>query len=131
LGKEVQRRILMGTFCLSAGYYEAYYGRAKAFQNQLKSAVNRLFQQVDLLLLPTAPTTAPRLGAHSTPEAMYLSDIYTVCANLCGIPAISVPCGLSEGLPVGAQLMAPSFQEDRLFQAAGVIEAATGPLRPN
>jgi aspartyl-tRNA(Asn)/glutamyl-tRNA(Gln) amidotransferase subunit A len=130
-GKEVQRRILMGTFCLSAGYYEAYYGRAKTFQSQLKTAVSRLFQQVDLLLLPTTPTTAPRLGAHSTPEAMYLSDIYTVCANLCGIPAISVPCGLSEGLPVGAQLMAPFFEEDRLFQAAGVIEAATGPLRPN
>jgi aspartyl-tRNA(Asn)/glutamyl-tRNA(Gln) amidotransferase subunit A len=129
-GKEVQRRILLGTFCLSSGYYDAYYRRAKAFQLTLKIAINALFQQVDLLLLPTAPTTAPQLGAHKSSAEMVLEDIYTVCANLCGIPAISVPCGLSQGLPVGAQLMAPAFQEGRLLQAACAIESATGPLRP-
>jgi aspartyl-tRNA(Asn)/glutamyl-tRNA(Gln) amidotransferase subunit A len=129
-GKEVQRRILLGTFCLSSGYYEAYYGKAKAFQARLSEAVKGLFEHVDLLLLPTAPTTAPRLGAHADPLSMYLSDIYTVSANLCGNPAISVPCGLSKGLPVGAQLIAPHFKEGRLLRAAGAIETAVGILLP-
>lgn len=130
-GKEVQRRILLGTFCLSSGYYDAYYCRAKAFQAKLKTAINTLFQSVDLLLLPTAPTTAPQFGAHKSSAEMVLEDIYTVCANLCGIPAISVPCGLSKGMPVGAQLMAPAFQEGRLLQAASAIEAATPKIRPH
>jgi aspartyl-tRNA(Asn)/glutamyl-tRNA(Gln) amidotransferase subunit A len=130
-GPEVKRRILMGTFCLSAGYHDAYYIQALAAQALLKKQLAALFRQVDLLLLPTAPSTAFRKGELvEDPLAMYLSDIYTVTANLTGTPAISVPCGLANGLPVGLQLMAPPLGEARLVAAAGVVERAVGLLTP-
>jgi len=130
-GPEVQRRILMGTFCLSAGYHDAYYGQALAAQALLKKQLEALYLQVDLLLLPTAPSTAFRKGELvEDPLAMYLSDIYTVTANLTGTPGISVPCGLANGLPVGLQLMAPPLEEARLVAAAGVVERAVGLLSP-
>lgn len=130
-GEEVKRRILLGTFCLSSGYYDAFYGRAKAFQTQLRNAMVQRFNQVDLILLPTAPSIAPLLGSHDkTPLDMYLSDIYTVTANLTGNPAISVPCGISEGMPVGAQLIAPHWMESRLLAAGAAIEKAVGTMQP-
>jgi aspartyl-tRNA(Asn)/glutamyl-tRNA(Gln) amidotransferase subunit A len=121
-GAEVKRRILIGTYCLSAGYYDAYYGKALEVQALLREQVQALFQEVDLLLLPTTPQPAFRKGERADPLTMYLGDIYTVTANLTGIPGISVPCGLADGLPVGLQLMAPALEEERLFAAASEVE---------
>ncbi|MEE2752102.1 MAG: Asp-tRNA(Asn)/Glu-tRNA(Gln) amidotransferase subunit GatA [Myxococcota bacterium] len=130
-GPEVQRRILMGTYCLSAGYYDAFYQKAREVQSLLRTQVNTLFETVDLLLLPTTPSTAFRKGEKTNnPLSMYLGDVYTVTANLTGIPGISVPCGLANGLPVGLQLMAPHLQEGRLLAAASVIEQSVGLLSP-
>ena len=121
----------MGTYCLSAGYYDAYYQKAREVQSLLRAQVDALFENVDLLLLPTTPSTAFRKGEKTDdPLSMYLGDIYTVTANLTGIPGISVPCGLANGLPVGLQLMAPHLQERRLFAAARVVEQAVGLLSP-
>ena len=123
-GPEVQRRLLLGTFVLSAGYAERYYLRAQALRRRMIAEMDAALQEVDLLLSPTSPTVAFPLGVRSSdPLAMYLSDIFTVPASLTGLPAISVPCGLSGGLPVGAQLTARFFEEAVLFAAAGVIEA--------
>jgi len=130
-GPEVQRRILMGTYCLSAGYYDAFYQKAREVQSLLRSQVHALFEDVDLLLLPTTPSTAFRKGEKTNnPLSMYLGDVYTVTANLTGIPGISVPCGLANGLPVGLQLMAPHLQEGRLLAAARVVEQSVGLLSP-
>ncbi|MBX5477028.1 MAG: Asp-tRNA(Asn)/Glu-tRNA(Gln) amidotransferase subunit GatA [Clostridia bacterium] len=125
-GPEVRRRIMLGTFALSSGYYDAYYKRAQQVRAKIRAEFEQAFQRYDLLASPTSPTVAFALGEKTDdPLAMYASDICTVTANLAGIPAISVPCGFEQGLPVGLQLMAPPFQEERLFAAAAAYERAT------
>jgi len=123
-GPEVKRRIILGTYALSAGYYDAYYLRAQKVRTLIRRDFERAFQQCDLLLTPVAPTTAFRIGERILdPLTMYLGDIFTVPANLAGICAISIPAGLdSRGLPVGLQLMAPALEEARLLQVAHVLE---------
>jgi len=124
-GAEVKRRILLGTFALSSGYYEAYYGRAQKVRAAMRHEMEECFQRVDLLASATTPTAAFLLGEKaSDPLAMYLSDVLTVTANLCGVPALSLGCGrTAEGLPVGLQLTAPRFGESALFAAARAAEA--------
>ncbi len=123
-GAEVKRRILLGTFALSAGYHEAYYGRAMSARQLLSEDFDRAFSQVDVVVCPSIPTPAFRLGEKTAdPLSMYLSDIFTVPASLAGLPAIAVPSGLSrEGLPLGIQIAAPRFAEETLFAAAGALE---------
>jgi len=124
-GREVKRRILLGTFSLSSGYYDAYYGRAQKVRAAMRRELEEVFARVDLLLTPTTPTAAFRLGDRlEDPLAMYLSDVLTVTANLCGVPALSLPCGRTpDGLPVGLQLMAPRFGEATLLRAARAYES--------
>jgi aspartyl-tRNA(Asn)/glutamyl-tRNA(Gln) amidotransferase subunit A len=123
-GREVKRRILLGTFVLSSGYYDAYYVRAQKSRAHLRRAFLQLFETVDVVLLPTSPTTAFPLGDRTDdPLAMYLADVFTVYANLAGLPALSVPAGRdAAGLPVGAQFIASPFGEERLFAAAERLE---------
>ncbi|HEX9190524.1 MAG TPA: amidase family protein, partial [Candidatus Deferrimicrobiaceae bacterium] len=125
-GAEVKRRIMIGTYALSAGYYEAFYGKAQKVRTLIRGDFGKAFGQADVLLTPTAPTPAFRVGEKTDdPLTMYLSDIYTIPCNLAGIPGISVPCGLSaQGLPIGAQLLSNHFREETLFTAAGAIERA-------
>jgi aspartyl-tRNA(Asn)/glutamyl-tRNA(Gln) amidotransferase subunit A len=126
-GAEVVRRILLGTYVLSAGYYDAYYRRAMAVRQLIAADFTRVFASgVHLLFTPTAPTTAFPIGAVSDPYEMYLSDIFTVTANLAGIPGLSLPIGRDRGLPIGGQLLAPHFAEATLFRAAGALEQALG-----
>lgn len=126
-GSEVKRRILLGTFVLSSGYYDAYYRKALQVKAVIKDAFDQAFRQCDLLLTPVAPTTAPRLGESlSDPLQMYLSDVYTVSVNLAGLPGLSMPCGFdSKGLPIGAQLIGPHFGEGRLLNAAHAFQQDT------
>jgi aspartyl-tRNA(Asn)/glutamyl-tRNA(Gln) amidotransferase subunit A len=126
-GPEVQRRILLGTYALSAGYYDAYYKKASQIRTLIMNDFKTAFQSCDVIASPAAPTAATAIGAHAgDPLSMYLSDVYTLPANLAGIPGISIPCGLTrEGLPVGLQLMAGHFQEDVLLRAAHHFEQAT------
>lgn len=126
-GAEVKRRILLGTFVLSSGYYDAYYKKALQAKAVIKDAFDEAFRQCDLLLTPVAPTTAPSLGKSlSDPLKMYLSDIYTVSVNLAGLPALSMPCGFdSKGLPIGAQLIAHHFGEGVLLNAAHAFQLET------
>ncbi len=127
LGPEVIRRILLGTYVLSAGYYDAYYKRAQSVRRLIADDFARVFAQgVDVLLTPTTPSTAFKLGAVSDPYEMYLSDIFTVTANLAGVPAMSQPIGRIDGLPVGGQLIAPHFREATMFRVAYALEAALG-----
>ena len=123
-GPEVKRRIMLGTYALSAGYYEAYYGQAQKVRTLIIRDYERMFGQFDLLVSPTSPTTAFPIGAKvDDPLAMYLNDIFTIPANLAGVPAISVPCGLDgDGLPVGLQLTAPVLREEVLLRAANALE---------
>ena len=125
-GAEVKRRIMIGTYALSAGYYEAFYGKAQKVRTLIRGDFAKAFEGADVLLTPTAPTPAFRIGEKTgDPLTMYLSDIYTIPCNLAGIPGLSVPCGLSaEGLPIGAQLLSAHFREEALFCAAGAIERA-------
>ncbi len=125
-GPEVKRRIMIGTYALSSGYYDAYYGRAMKVRTLIKRDYDEAFEKVDALLSPVSPTPAFRIGEKvSDPLAMYLSDIYTVTANLAGIPSISLPCGYtSEGLPVGLQILAGQFQEGILLSLAGAYAQA-------
>ncbi len=119
-GAEVKRRIMIGTFALSSGYYEAYYGRAMKVRTLIRQDYEKAFEKVDVLLAPVSPTPPFRIGEKADdPLAMYLSDIYTVTANLAGIPALSVPCGFtSAGLPVGLQILGSHFQEELLLRLA-------------
>jgi aspartyl-tRNA(Asn)/glutamyl-tRNA(Gln) amidotransferase subunit A len=126
-GDEVKKRIMLGTYALSSGYYDAYYLKASKVRRMIKHDYDQAFEKVDLILGPTSPTTAFKLGEHADNAlAMYLADIYTVSANLAGNPAISIPCGLSkEGLPIGLQLQARSFDESTLLQAAHQFQTVT------
>jgi aspartyl-tRNA(Asn)/glutamyl-tRNA(Gln) amidotransferase subunit A len=124
-GPEVTRRILLGTYVLSAGYYDAYYTKAQEVRGQIVEDFRAAFAGgVDVLFTPTTPTTAFPLGAKADPYEMYLSDIFTATANLAGIPAMSVPIGRIDGLPVGGQFLAPHFDEHRMFSAAYALERA-------
>jgi len=127
-GDEVKRRIMLGTFALSSGYYDAYYGQAEAVRAKLRADFDAAFARVDYLLTPTTPEPAFPIGAKTDdPLAMYLSDIFTAPANLVGIPAIAVPSGFShERLPLSLQIMAPQFSERALFRAASFFERETG-----
>jgi aspartyl-tRNA(Asn)/glutamyl-tRNA(Gln) amidotransferase subunit A len=126
-GAEVKRRIMLGTYALSSGYYDAYYGRAQRVRTLIAQDFTTAFTQVDLIVTPTSPTVAFRLGEKTRdPWSMYLNDYCTVPMSLAGIPAISIPCGLSEGLPVGFQIAGPVFSENRLLDAAYALEQALG-----
>jgi aspartyl-tRNA(Asn)/glutamyl-tRNA(Gln) amidotransferase subunit A len=126
-GAEVKRRIMLGTYALSSGYYEAYYGRAQRVRTKIADDFRAAFERVDLVLTPTSPTVAFKLGERTDdPLAMYLSDALTVPMSLAGIPAISIPGGLSDGLPVGVQLAGPAFSENRILDAAFALERAIG-----
>jgi aspartyl-tRNA(Asn)/glutamyl-tRNA(Gln) amidotransferase subunit A len=126
-GAEVKRRIMLGTYALSAGYYDAYYLKALRVRRLIRNDFDAAFRHVDLLLGPTTPSPAFRLGEKvSDPLSMYLEDLYTVTANLAGIGGMSIPCGFtSEGLPIGVQLLAPAFQEARLLSAAHAFQLET------
>jgi aspartyl-tRNA(Asn)/glutamyl-tRNA(Gln) amidotransferase subunit A len=135
-GAEVKRRIILGTYALSSGYYDAYYGQAQ----KVRTLIGRDFAAafgtadggagVDVLVSPTTPTVAFPLGARvDDPMAMYAADLCTLPASLAGVPAISVPCGLSEGLPVGLQIMAPALADDRCYLVAAALEAAQDAAR--
>ena len=127
-GPEVRRRIMLGSFVLSSGYYDAYYLKALRVKAMIRKAFDDAFSKYDLILGPVAPTTAPKLGESlSDPLKMYLGDIYTISVNLAGLPGISVPCGVdSQGLPIGMQLLADSFEEKKLIQAAYTYEKIRG-----
>ncbi len=125
-GAEVKRRIMLGSFVLSSGYYDAYYLKALKVKALIKKAFDEAFQKYDVILGPVAPTTAPKLGESlKDPIKMYLGDIYTISVNLAGLPALSVPCGMDQkGLPIGAQLIGDCFQEKKILQAAYAYEQA-------
>ncbi len=126
-GAEVKRRILIGTYALSSGYYDAYYGRAQKVRTKISEDFAAAFERFDFVVTPTTPTVAFALGAKTAdPLSMYLNDFCTVPMSLAGIPAISIPSGLSEGLPVGFQLAGPAFSEARLLDAAHALEQAIG-----
>jgi aspartyl-tRNA(Asn)/glutamyl-tRNA(Gln) amidotransferase subunit A len=126
-GAEVKRRIMLGTYALSAGYYDAYYGQAQKVRTLIKQDFETAFEAVDMIAAPVAPTTAFRLGEHSDdPLAMYLEDVFTLPANLAGVPGLAFPVGFDDhGLPVGIQLMGRHYQEEPLFQAAHAYQGAT------
>ncbi len=125
-GDEVKRRIILGTYALSSGYYDAYYGQAQKVRTLISRDFAAAFEQVDVLVSPTAPTTAFKIGEKlDDPLAMYLNDIATIPANLSGVPGMSVPSGLADedGLPTGLQILAPALHDDRLYRVGGVLEA--------
>jgi len=124
-GGEVKRRIMLGTYVLSSGYYDAYYLKAQRVRTLLKNDFDEAFKKVDLIITPTTPSTAFRFGEKTDdPLQMYLSDIFTATINLVGIPALSLPCGIAtNGLPIGAQIIGPAFSEARLFQVAAALES--------
>jgi aspartyl-tRNA(Asn)/glutamyl-tRNA(Gln) amidotransferase subunit A len=126
-GPEVKRRIMLGTFALASGYYDAYYGQAQRVRTLIVRDFAAAFEEVDLVASPTSPTVAFTLGERTDdPLAMYLSDICTIPISLAGLPSVSIPCGLSGGLPVGLQLAGPALSENRLLDAAHALEAAIG-----
>jgi len=123
-GPEVRRRIMLGTFALSSGYYGKYYAKAQIARQNVKADFDRIFAGVDVIAGPTMPSIAFRLGEKSDPLSMYLADILTVPANLAGIPAISVPCGKVRGMPVGLQIMGRMFEDERVVDVAYAYEQA-------
>lgn len=126
-GPEVKRRIMLGTYALRSGYYDAYYKKAQQIRTLVKRDFDQAFERCDVLLTPTTPTTAFRFGAKASPLDMYLGDIFTLACNLAGLPGMSVPCGLSaDGLPIGAQLLGKPLDEVTLIRAGSAIEAAVG-----
>ena len=125
-GPEVKRRVMLGTYALSSGYYDAYYLKAQKVRTLIRRELETAFKKFDVLLTPTSPTTAFRIGERTKdPVQMYLSDINSIPANMAGIPAISIPCGFHEGLPVGMQLMGPVLSEAKLLNVAYQYEQAT------
>ncbi len=126
-GREVKRRIILGTYALSSGYYDAYYGSAQKVRTLISRDFDAAFTKADVLVSPTAPTTAFKIGEKANdPIAMYLNDIATIPTNLAGIGGMSVPSGLAEedGLPAGFQIMAPAMKDDRMYQVGAALEAA-------
>ena len=122
-GEEVKRRILLGTFALSSGYYDEYYGKAQKIRGLIINSFNEAFKKFDLIISPTSPITAFEVGSQiNDPLLMYQNDICTMPANIAGIPAISIPCGFSNELPVGLQIMGPNFSESKIFSVAKLIE---------
>jgi aspartyl-tRNA(Asn)/glutamyl-tRNA(Gln) amidotransferase subunit A len=126
-GPEVQRRIIIGTYCLSAGYYDAYYGKASQVRTLIMDDFKKAYETCDVILCPVAPTAAFKIGENiDDPLTMYLSDIFTLSANLAGIPGMSIPCGFSaDGLPIGLQIMGNHFNEEMIFKVAHAFEQAT------
>jgi aspartyl-tRNA(Asn)/glutamyl-tRNA(Gln) amidotransferase subunit A len=125
-GAEVKRRIMLGTYALSAGYYDAFYVKAQKVRTLIKRDFDEAFGQVDALVAPTSPTVAFPLGTRlADPVSMYLSDACTLPVNVAGLPGLSVPCGLSEGLPVGLQFIGRAWDESRLFRLGRAYEAIT------
>jgi aspartyl-tRNA(Asn)/glutamyl-tRNA(Gln) amidotransferase subunit A len=125
-GAEVKRRMILGTYALSAGYYDAYYVKAQKVRTLIKAEFDRAFEKCDAIVTPTSPTVAFKIGQKiDDPLAMYLNDVFTLPGNIAGLPGISIPCGLSDGLPVGLQIMANSFQEATMFRVAAAFERAT------
>ncbi len=126
-GSEVKRRIMLGTYALSAGYYDAYYGQAQKVRTLIKRDFEAAFESVDVIAAPVAPSTAFRIGEHSDdPLAMYLEDVFTLPANLAGVPGLAFPAGFDhQGLPIGVQLMGPHFREEILFEAAHAYQLVT------
>jgi aspartyl-tRNA(Asn)/glutamyl-tRNA(Gln) amidotransferase subunit A len=126
-GDEPKRRIMLGTYALSAGYYDAYYGQAQKVRTVIRDEHAAAFEGFDVLVSPTSPTVAFELGARTeNPLAMYAADLLTIPSNMAGLPGLSIPCGLSEGLPVGFQLIGPQFSENVLFRAGHALERAIG-----
>jgi aspartyl-tRNA(Asn)/glutamyl-tRNA(Gln) amidotransferase subunit A len=126
-GDEPKRRIMVGTYALSAGYYDAYYGQAQKVRTLLAREHAEVFERFDVLVSPTSPTVAFELGARTAnPLAMYLSDLLTIPSCLAGLPGLNIPCGLSEGLPVGLQLIGTQFSENALFRTGYALERAIG-----
>ncbi len=126
-GDEPKRRIMVGTYALSAGYYDAYYGQAQKVRTLLAREHAEVFERFDVLVSPTSPSVAFELGARTAdPLQMYLSDLLTIPSCLAGLPGLNVPCGLSEGLPVGLQLIGPQFAENTLFRVGHALEQAIG-----
>ncbi len=126
-GEEVKRRILLGSFVLSSGYYDAYYIKAQKARHLIKKNYEAIFSEADLIFMPVSPRVAPKFGSYKDPLAMYLSDIYTISVNLAGLPAISLPLGKnSDGLPVGAQFVANAHEEQKLFDGALGLEKLLG-----
>ena len=124
-GDEPKRRIMIGTYALASGYYDAYYGTAQKVRTVIKREHEALFERYDLLISPTCATTAFPIGSKTQdPLAMYLTDVLTIPSNMAGLPSMSIPCGLSDGLPVGLQLIGPQFAENALFRAAHALEQA-------
>jgi len=125
-GPEVKRRMILGTYALSTGYYDAYYVKAQKVRTVIKGEFERVFERVDALLTPTSPSVAFRIGAKvNDPLSMYLNDIFTLPVNIAGLPGISIPCGRSDGLPVGLQVIAGYYREATLFRVAAAYERAT------
>jgi aspartyl-tRNA(Asn)/glutamyl-tRNA(Gln) amidotransferase subunit A len=126
-GDEPKRRIMLGTYALSAGYYDAYYGQAQKVRTVIAREHAAAFESFDVLVSPTSPTVAFKLGEKAeNPLAMYLSDVLTIPSNMAGLPGLSIPCGLSDGLPVGFQLIGPQFSENTLFRVGHALEQAIG-----
>jgi aspartyl-tRNA(Asn)/glutamyl-tRNA(Gln) amidotransferase subunit A len=126
-GDEPKRRIMLGTYALSAGYYEAYYGQAQKVRTVIRQEHAAAFERFDVLVSPTSPTVAFELGARTAnPLAMYAADLLTIPSNMAGLPGLSIPCGLSDGLPVGFQLIGRQFSENLLFRAGHALERAIG-----
>jgi aspartyl-tRNA(Asn)/glutamyl-tRNA(Gln) amidotransferase subunit A len=126
-GKEVKRRIMLGTYALSSGYYDAYYLRALKVRNLIRGDFTKAFERCDCIMMPVSPTTAFKIGEKvDDPLTMYLSDIYTIAVNLAGVPGISIPCGFDEKtLPIGLQILSPAFSEDKLLRIARMYEKET------
>ncbi|MEQ4302503.1 Asp-tRNA(Asn)/Glu-tRNA(Gln) amidotransferase subunit GatA [Plantactinospora sp. B6F1] len=130
-GPEVKRRIMLGTYALSSGYYDAYYGQAQKVRTLITRDFAAAFEQADVLISPTTPFVAFPFGSRTAdPYQMYLADLFTIPTNLYGGPGISVPCGLSEGLPVGLQIMAPTMADDRMYRVGAALESVIGTLTP-
>lgn len=126
-GAEVKRRIMLGTYVLSASHYEAYYEQAQRVRTLIKQDVAEALDQVDVIITPTTPSTAFKIGEKRNPLEMYLSDLFTAMANLSGVPALSLPCGEdSQGLPIGIQIMGDHFQEELILQVAYALEQSLG-----
>ncbi len=125
-GDEARRRIMLGTYVLSAGYRDAYYHKAQQVRALIKQELEKTFEQVDFVLTPTTPTPAFRIGEKTDPLSMYLSDIYTVPANLAGFPAISIPCGKVDNLPIGLQIIGPQFKDNLVLEVAQTYEQVVG-----